>query len=50
MANQAGWLDIFLHERILETSHEDTPLVVDIGGNIGHDMERFRQAHSETAS
>ncbi|KAJ6061607.1 uncharacterized protein N7446_005727, partial [Penicillium canescens] len=36
--------------RILETSHEDTPLVVDIGGNIGHDMERFRQAHTENAS
>jgi hypothetical protein len=50
MANQAGWLDTFPHERILETSHEDTPLVVDVGGNIGHDMERFRQAHSETAS
>ncbi|KAJ5497534.1 hypothetical protein N7463_009521 [Penicillium fimorum] len=50
MANQAGWLDIWPHARILESSHDDTPLVVDVGGNIGHDMERFRQAHTETAS
>ncbi|KAL2824851.1 S-adenosyl-L-methionine-dependent methyltransferase [Aspergillus cavernicola] len=51
MANQAGWLDIFPHERILETSHDNTsPLVVMVGGNIGYDMERFRQAHPETAS
>ncbi|KAE8367010.1 S-adenosyl-L-methionine-dependent methyltransferase [Aspergillus caelatus] len=50
MANQAGWLDIFPHERLLETAAEGTPLVVDVGGNIGHDMERFLQAHPETAS
>ncbi|KAF7174683.1 hypothetical protein CNMCM7691_003369 [Aspergillus felis] len=50
MANQAGWLDIFPHERILETATDGTPLVVDVGGNIGHDMERFRQAHPEAAS
>jgi hypothetical protein len=50
MANQASWLGTFPHDRILETSREDTLLIVDTAGNIGHDMERFRHAHPETAS
>lgn len=49
MANQAGWLDIFPHNTLL-TSEKDLPLLVDVGGNVGHDMERFRQAHPETAA
>jgi hypothetical protein len=49
MARQAGWLDIYPHQRVLETAVGDGPLVVDVGGNIGHDMERFREAHPETA-
>lgn len=51
MANQAGWVDIFPHNAILESdSDSESPLVVDVGGNIGHDMEKFRQLHPETAS
>lgn len=49
MAHQAGWLDIFPHNTLLD-SDNTTPLLVDIGGNVGHDMERFRQAHPETAN
>ncbi|KAK7182858.1 hypothetical protein DPSP01_011978 [Paraphaeosphaeria sporulosa] len=49
MARQAGWLDIFPHDRVVETAVGDGPLVVDVGGNIGHDIERFRQAHPGTA-
>lgn len=49
MAHQAGWLDIFPHNTLLE-SDTSQPLLVDIGGNVGHDMERFRQAHPETAA
>ncbi|EPE27465.1 S-adenosyl-L-methionine-dependent methyltransferase [Glarea lozoyensis ATCC 20868] len=49
MANQAGWLEIFPHETLLNTDN-DLPLLVDVGGNIGHDLERFRQAHPETAA
>ncbi|KAL8824773.1 MAG: hypothetical protein Q9170_008049, partial [Blastenia crenularia] len=43
MANQASWLDIFPHD-------DELPLLVDVGGNVGHDMEKFRQAHPETAA
>lgn len=50
MATQAGWLDIFPHETIVSSAKPDGPLVVDVGGNIGHDLERFRQAYPQTAS
>ena len=49
MAHQAGWLDIYPHERLLE-SDPNLPLLVDVGGNIGYDIERFRQAHPQTAA
>lgn len=49
MAHQAGWLDIFPHNNLLN-SDIGLPLLVDVGGNVGHDMERFRQAHPETAA
>ncbi|KAI4112941.1 MAG: hypothetical protein LQ345_005985 [Seirophora villosa] len=50
MANQASWLDIYPHQKLVETAVKDTPVVVDVGGNIGHDLERFRLAHPEIAS
>jgi hypothetical protein len=49
MENQAGWLDIFPHQILLDTANPQSPLVVDVGGNIGHDIERFREAHPEVA-
>ncbi|KZL80419.1 s-adenosyl-l-methionine-dependent methyltransferase [Colletotrichum incanum] len=50
MATQAGWLEIFPHDKLLTSVKKDGPLLVDVGGSIGHDMERFRKAHPETAS
>lgn len=50
MAHQASWLDIFPHERLLQTADPTTPLLVDVGGNVGHDMGRFYEAHPETAA
>ncbi|KAI1087242.1 S-adenosyl-L-methionine-dependent methyltransferase [Rostrohypoxylon terebratum] len=50
MANQAGWPEIFPANTLLETADAESPLVVDVGGNIGHDIERFRQAYPQTAS
>ncbi|MCJ1386377.1 hypothetical protein MMC17_009503 [Xylographa soralifera] len=49
MAHQTGWLDIFPHNTLLD-SDPCQPLLVDVGGNVGHDMERFRHAHPETAA
>lgn len=51
MANQAGWIDIFPPNTFLESDlGGDSPLIVDVGGNIGHDLEKFRQVYPETAS
>ncbi|KAI7779193.1 hypothetical protein LA080_001265 [Diaporthe eres] len=50
MANQSGWLEIFPHDTLIANAKPDAPLVVDVGGNIGHDLDRFYQAHPETAS
>ena len=51
MANQAGWPDIYPHKNLMDSAAEtDTPFVVDVGGSIGHDMEKIRQVYPEAAS
>ncbi|KAJ5578593.1 uncharacterized protein N7459_007557 [Penicillium hispanicum] len=50
MANQASWLDIIPAERLLKDADPSQPLVVDVGGNIGHDIEKFRQVYPDTAA
>lgn len=49
MAHQASWLSIFPHEKLVTTATEGSPILVDVGGNIGHDLDRFRAAHPEVA-
>ncbi|GLA73908.1 hypothetical protein AtubIFM55763_004843 [Aspergillus tubingensis] len=49
MAHQAGWLEIIPAEHFMNGSDPNGPLVVDVGGNIGHDIEKFRQVYPETA-
>lgn len=39
--------DIYPTEKLLNNGYE--PLLVDIGGNIGRDIERFRALHPHTA-
>lgn len=41
MAHQAGMLDIYPPERLLEGASAEGPLLVDVGGNVGHDIEKF---------
>ncbi|KAL1866897.1 hypothetical protein Daus18300_006600 [Diaporthe australafricana] len=50
MAHQASWLDVIPVGRFLDGSDPNTPLVVDVGGNVGHDLEKFRQAYPHTAA
>lgn len=52
MANQSGWVDIFPADTLLDHAKPDSeaPLLVDVGGSIGHDIERFREKYPETAS
>lgn len=49
MAHQAGWLEIIQAENFMNGSDPNGPMVVDVGGNIGHDIEKFRQVYPETA-
>ncbi|RYP72849.1 hypothetical protein DL769_004364 [Monosporascus sp. CRB-8-3] len=49
MAHQAGWVDIYPTETLLNADDE-LPLIVDVGGSIGHDIEKFRKMHPETTS
>ncbi|KKK24807.1 hypothetical protein P175DRAFT_0439305 [Aspergillus ochraceoroseus IBT 24754] len=52
MANQAGMLDVYPYESLTDSQPNDskTPLLVDVGGNVGHDIEKFRSRHPEVAS
>jgi hypothetical protein len=50
MMHQASWLDIFPHESLLQGLDETSAVVVDVGGNVGRDLDRFRVAHPELAS
>ncbi|KAL8720225.1 MAG: hypothetical protein Q9225_002887 [Loekoesia sp. 1 TL-2023] len=50
MAHQASWLDIYPYQTLVESATRDSPILVDVGGNIGHDLERFRLAHPEVAA
>ncbi|MCJ1468061.1 hypothetical protein MMC07_006687 [Pseudocyphellaria aurata] len=55
MAQQASWLDIYPHEELLKVGPQDNPsaessaILVDVGGNVGRDLDRFRVAHPELA-
>lgn len=49
MANQATWFDIIPVRTFMEGHDPSQPLLVDIGGNVGHDLEKFRQVYPNTA-
>lgn len=50
MMNQASWLNIFPHERLVQNLDESSAVLVDVGGNVGRDLDRFRSAHPELAA
>ncbi|KAI5271725.1 S-adenosyl-L-methionine-dependent methyltransferase [Aureobasidium subglaciale] len=47
-AEKCSWLDIYPTDDLLDGAI-DGPLLVDVGGNIGHDIEKFRKKHLNTA-
>lgn len=50
MQHQASWLDIYPHQISVDNASPDGVLLVDVGGNVGHDVSKFCQAHPELAS
>lgn len=43
--NMTAWTDLFPTDNLLKNAKPDRPLVVDIGGSKGHDLEKFRRKH-----
>ncbi|KAJ6014911.1 hypothetical protein N7540_009502 [Penicillium herquei] len=50
MAQQVSWLKLVPIENFVSGADPELPLVVDIGGNLGHDLDKFRLAYPDTAS
>jgi hypothetical protein len=52
MANQAGMLDIYPYDALNDSKPGGSavPLLVDVGGNVGHDIEKFRARQPQAAS
>jgi hypothetical protein len=49
MAHQTSWLDIYPHQSLVDSASSESIILVDVGGNVGHDLDRFRIAHPEVA-
>lgn len=45
--NLAPWTEVFPTDTIISNAKEDRPLIVDIGGSKGHDLEKFRLRHPD---
>ncbi|KAI0840148.1 S-adenosyl-L-methionine-dependent methyltransferase [Hypoxylon sp. FL0890] len=45
--NMTAWPDVFPTDTLLKDAKLDRPLVVDVGGSKGHDLEKFRLKHPE---
>jgi len=45
--NKTSWTDIYPIDQIVSELKEGKPLVVDVGGGVGHDLERFRARYPD---
>lgn len=50
MAHQASWLLIYPYETLVNIAAKESAILVDIGGNVGHDLERFRIRYPDMAA
>ena len=41
-AEKGSWTDIYPAARLIEDLEAGSPIVVDVGGGIGHDLDHFR--------
>ncbi|KAK7454351.1 hypothetical protein CaCOL14_005526 [Colletotrichum acutatum] len=44
------WMDMYPHRNLVDGSDPSLPLLVDIGGGIGHDLSRFYKAYPNEGS
>ncbi|KAI8957144.1 S-adenosyl-L-methionine-dependent methyltransferase [Daldinia sp. FL1419] len=45
--NMTAWTDVYPTDMLLQDAKPDRPLVVDVGGSKGHDLEKFLLKHPE---
>ena len=48
-ANEASWVSVYPHETLVNSAAHESPTLVDVGGGLGHDLERFRTHHPGVA-
>jgi hypothetical protein len=46
-SDRGTWLDVYPIERLLHDAAPDGPLLVDVGGSIGHDIEKFQNRYPQ---
>lgn len=49
MTQEPSWLLLYPHETLVESAANDSPILVDVAGGIGHDLEKFRIQHPNVA-
>lgn len=47
--NEASWVSVYPHETLVNSAANDAPILVDVGGGLGQDLERFRAHHPDLA-
>lgn len=47
--NEAQWVSVYPHETLVNSAANDSPILVDVGGGLGLDLERFRVHHPGVA-
>lgn len=50
MAQGKPWVDVYPTDEIMDGSTEEGSLLVDIGGNIGQELDQFLGKHPATGS
>ena len=48
-ASKTPWTELYPTQQLFEARRPDVPLIVDVGGGVGHDIERLRKCMSHTA-
>ena len=48
-ASREPWVDIYPTEQLFDEDDRDAPILVDVGGGSGHDIELFRDKHLEAS-
>ena len=46
-SDRGSWLDLYPADRLLNGARVDSPILVDVGGSLGHDAKKFKQKYPQ---